>query len=52
MNFTEEEMISKARGYSELVYHYTRENEPSEFDKFFLQLLYEYLSMKEKEDTK
>lgn len=48
MNYTEEEMIERARIWADVIYRHTRENEPSDFDKFILQLLYEYLHLKEK----
>ena len=47
-NFTEEQMIEKARVYSELIYRHTREHEANEYDKFLYQLLGEYLQLKEK----
>lgn len=47
--FTEEEMINKARGWGEIIYRYTRETEPTDFDKFIMQLIQEYLHMKEKQ---
>lgn len=47
-NLTEEQMIDKARFYSELIYRHTREHEADEYDKFLYQLLSEYLQLKEK----
>lgn len=48
-NFTEEQMLYKARFYSELIYRHTREHEADEYDKFLYQLMREYLQLKEKE---
>lgn len=51
-NLTEEQMIDKARVYSELIYRYTREHEADEDDKFLYQLMGEYLQLKERKMTK
>lgn len=45
-SFTEEEMIAKVLYNLEMIYRYTRENEPDEQDRFLYQLMGEYLEMK------
>lgn len=45
-SFTEEEMIEKVFCHLEMIYRYTRENEPDENDRFLYQLMGEYLEMK------
>lgn len=51
-NLTEEQMIDKARVYSELIYRHTREHEADEDDKFLYQLMGEYLQLKERKNDK
>ena len=48
-NYTEEEMIIKTRGLAEFIYRKTREEDPSDFDRFMYQLASEYLMLKTKD---